>query len=91
MTNDWNVEQLSTSSRLAGEVIVQQIGPGDNIAIKDKLCATGVMLKCNQQTIKRYQNLYEMEINACAETNDQIGQEMPKNRNIIVIILKVRD
>ena len=40
------------------KVIAQQIGSGDKIAIKDKLCATGVMLTCNQQTIKQYHNLY---------------------------------
>ena len=41
-----------------GEVIAQQFGLGDKIMIKDKLCATGVMLTCNQQMIKQYQNLY---------------------------------
>ena len=36
------------------EVIAQETGSDDKIAIKDKLCATGVMLKCIQQTIKQY-------------------------------------
>ena len=34
---------------------MQETGSDDKIVTKDKLCATGVMLTCNQQTIKQYQ------------------------------------
>ena len=56
----------------------------DKIAIKDKLCATGVTLTCNQQTIKQYQKFVLDGKNSCAKMNDGIGQES-------AYILKVRD
>ena len=34
---------------------MQETGSDDKIVIKDQLCATWVMLTCNQQMIKQYQ------------------------------------